>query len=78
MIREGLLTTVYAKILRTEEAGLSEFEMASVLRAAQIAVSAGSAPEARALIDRGIGDHQLGVGKRNRAVVLRGLDNFLR
>lgn len=50
LIGEGLLTTPHSKILRAREAGLSELEMASALRALRSAVAVGDADAARRVI----------------------------
>ncbi len=50
LIGEGLLTTPHSKILRAREAGLSELEMASALRALRSAVAVGDAMAARDVI----------------------------
>jgi FlaA1/EpsC-like NDP-sugar epimerase len=52
MIGEGLLTTPHPKILRAQEACLSELEMASALRALRTALATGNADAARDLILR--------------------------
>lgn len=51
LIGEGLLTTPHPKILRAEEGGLSELQMASALRALRAAVAAGDTQAARDVID---------------------------
>ncbi len=50
LIGAGLLTTPHAKILRAQEASLSELEMASALRALRSAVATGDALAARQVI----------------------------
>jgi FlaA1/EpsC-like NDP-sugar epimerase len=50
LIGEGLLTTPHSKILRAREAGLSELEMASALRALRSAVAVGDADAARRVV----------------------------
>lgn len=52
LIGEGLLTTPHPKILRAQEACLSEIEVAGALRALRAAVTAGDAVAARAVIHR--------------------------
>jgi FlaA1/EpsC-like NDP-sugar epimerase len=52
MIGEGLLTTPHPKILRAQEACLSELEVAGALRALRAALASGDAGAARALILR--------------------------
>ncbi|HEX9857109.1 MAG TPA: nucleoside-diphosphate sugar epimerase/dehydratase, partial [Paracoccaceae bacterium] len=50
LIGEGFLTTPHSKILRAREAGLSELEMASALRALRSAVAVGDADAARRVV----------------------------
>lgn len=52
LIGDGLLTTPHPKILRAQEAGLSEIEVASALRALRQAVDAGDANAAREVAAR--------------------------
>lgn len=52
LIGEGLLTTPHPKILRAQEAGLSEIEIAGALRSLRQAVAAGDAAAARSVIAR--------------------------
>lgn len=52
LIGEGLLTTPHPKILRAQEASLSEIEVARVLRTLREALALGDAEAARALIHR--------------------------
>ncbi len=52
LIGEGLLTTPHPKILRAQEEGLSELEMAAALRALREAVTQGDAEAARAVLKR--------------------------
>jgi len=52
LIGEGLLTTPHPKILRAQEARLSEIEVASALRALRHAVASGDTVAARSVIAR--------------------------
>ena len=52
LIGEGLLTTPHPKILRAQEAGLSEIEVAGALRSLRQAVASGDAVAARSVIAR--------------------------
>jgi FlaA1/EpsC-like NDP-sugar epimerase len=52
LIGEGLLTTPHPKILRAQEAGLSEIEIAGALRSLRQAVAAGDAAGALSVVAR--------------------------
>ena len=58
LIGEGLLTTPHPKILRAQESGLSEIEVAGALRALRAALAVGDAEAGCAVVRRWVDGYQ--------------------